>query len=593
MKFPVAFRIFATLNLILFVILFILSIFLFMKVVGGIWFLSAVALAEIWLLVSSMLWFFGSKRSYSLIFITAISLLLLAVGFISLTRSDSISSSDKIGFLICGAFSFIYVLFLFGSLSFKPIREWRQGESSKIADPVLAIFFGVLLITGIGSSYYIENVKKDYIIIESARGLINISSSEAIFDVEFLMESDAIVASFKGDPSRQYEGTIYFSETYAPESDTAFQVAHSVVFKPFMPSDLRAGESIDPADPSLPLFIAEFPTTAARRILIQTLAGIPAMEKSSYTLVHSVRVFDKKTTRDMFVFAEEEFDDAPEYDGYSDQPTDDHVMLGEYDKETPLTITPQLANTLINQFAKDILTNENAQYYFNRNQPSLEINNSRIGHYLHFRSLLDFVPATLNQFLFDNSYEEALVDYNLTSGTWKLTGLNFTDKEDEGPPYFSYINTRLVQWARLNLMPKPEDKILDRTAQEVYEQVFRHMLWQLAAAHEYLNNKEEYFATEANQYRTAMDAENFNGVEYLYDKYRTVDSKAEPFNKVNETMPPEESDYYYLSEPVAIGFWLRRKLDGSDKEMWALVEQILKTYDNYPVGESTQNHSSQ
>jgi hypothetical protein len=578
MKFPVAFRVFASLNIIGFLIFFIQAVGLFVQPVSNSWILIASCFSATWFLVASILWFFGSTRSYSLLLINALVLWIMAGTMLywGFVKGWADSPEDKVLFTVYGSIGILYSVFLLLSLRFKPIKEWSQENQSKLFDSRISTAFLISCVATVGAFYYLEVVKRQFIVLENVPPVEKISSTDVYVNFSYLVDMDGLVILNKTG-SKEVEATIHFSDDYTSKAESEFSSAVRVVFKPFPLGKLRTGESIPTSSTSDSFLYADFPERSVRRILIQTVEAEKISGESVFTPLHSVAFFDNNTTADRFLTAnpEEDVDDEQYFD---DEPDGDFVELNQTDVEFAPALSQEHLLHFLNGFLQDRIEG-GVWYYFNTSTPAIAINGQNIGHYLNFVSILEFFPETLNPFLVEKGFEESVVNYSLNSGVRKWTGLNLTLNFDEEKPAFKFVSSRFISWARQNLLPEANAKIGDQTVQEIYNQVFRRMFWQLAASHEYLvaNN----FDQEVKAYENAMTQPGFEGPAYLYDRYKGVES-SESFALLYSNHPVGEGDYYYFTEQVAIGFWLRREIDVSHEELWKLVKDVLAKYDNYP-----------
>ncbi|MGB0524682.1 MAG: hypothetical protein ACPGJS_17040 [Flammeovirgaceae bacterium] len=135
--------------------------------------------------------------------------------------------------------------------------------------------------------------------------------------------------------------------------------------------------------------------------------------------------------------------------------------------------------------------------------------------------------------------------------------------------YFKGINPAFLDWAA-QLVPKPEARLMGYKAQDFYERVFKRMARIYTLTRLYLTKNMD-FQSEATAYANNFSnrpEDDFYGPSYLYDKYG---------NLLNQF---DVESYEELEADQAFGFWLRRKLDGSDLACWTHLERIMLDYDN-------------
>ena len=132
---------------------------------------------------------------------------------------------------------------------------------------------------------------------------------------------------------------------------------------------------------------------------------------------------------------------------------------------------------------------------------------------------------------------------------------------------FQHYNPEIIVWAAKNLIPSPETKIGDISAKKVYNIVFSKFIRMMVESYNYLQNNE--YEKECNAYRNNFGLKSFDGLEYLNNKYSGIlpaYDKSENFTAMTSSM--------------AIGFWLRRKIDNSNEELWNGLTKIMIAYDN-------------
>ncbi len=131
---------------------------------------------------------------------------------------------------------------------------------------------------------------------------------------------------------------------------------------------------------------------------------------------------------------------------------------------------------------------------------------------------------------------------------------------------FHRYNPEMVNWATNNLIPSPKTKIDGVSAQKIYSVVFSKFFRMMAETHKYL--QENDYQKEAEIYQTNFSARSFDGQKYLNNRYYgrvSAYDKAENFTS--------------MTSSLAIGFWLRRKLDNTNTEVWNGLTKVMNTYD--------------
>ena len=121
---------------------------------------------------------------------------------------------------------------------------------------------------------------------------------------------------------------------------------------------------------------------------------------------------------------------------------------------------------------------------------------------------------------------------------------------------FNYINPEFAKWATNNLIPDPTDNFLGTEAQNVYNVVIRKQIRKLAQAYFWVLFEMPYFTGE---YKVNVLENDMDGLVFLYE---------------NAGENSDDRSVWYR------GFWARREIDGSHKEIWAGLEKVLILYDN-------------
>lgn len=138
------------------------------------------------------------------------------------------------------------------------------------------------------------------------------------------------------------------------------------------------------------------------------------------------------------------------------------------------------------------------------------------------------------------------------------------DENDHEP--FHYYNPEIVKWGYTNLIPDPNSLIGDKTAQQVYDAVMKRFFRLMVESHYLLHTGD--LKIEVEQYQSQIGMANFEALEYLTQRYA---GKLTQYEEVDE--------YSGLQPSYAIGFWLRREMDGSANEFWIGFSKVMDLYD--------------
>lgn len=178
-------------------------------------------------------------------------------------------------------------------------------------------------------------------------------------------------------------------------------------------------------------------------------------------------------------------------------------------------------------------------------------------------------------------YGWVFVGGDQADGESGFTGLSVLDlyqpDPDESRP-FRFINPRIVEWARANLIPSPDAEIGAYTAQELYNGIFRTSVRHMASVFLYLSKVRD-FETEVDEFRVAMDMEEFYGPSYYNDRYGRIATC--------------EWDALRYEFATTAGWWIRRGFEGSANAFWGGLTRILQQYDSEwyeSVGNEIESH---
>jgi hypothetical protein len=128
-------------------------------------------------------------------------------------------------------------------------------------------------------------------------------------------------------------------------------------------------------------------------------------------------------------------------------------------------------------------------------------------------------------------------------------------------------NKKIIRWAGENLIPPPDRIFMGTT----YKKVYHSMLFRVARLHALVYmTLHPTIKKEAKAYEAAMNiSSNKDGIKYLKSKYL----------QKTATFYPLSDDGTFLTGFHVAGFWLRRYLDGTDKELCRVLGKLLKLYD--------------
>jgi hypothetical protein len=590
MKFPVAFRVFASLNIIGFIVLLIQTVLLYNFPAFGVWLIAASAFATIWLLVTSFFWFFGSKKSYPFLYLTPLMLWLLG-GITLWSASATLSDNEKqqafFMFIIYGSLCSIYGLFMLVTMFFAPVKKWCSEAAINKADLLPIALFTLIGLITFGTFYLMDSKGGKYIVMDEGYISEVMTTNMVTVNYDNLTEFSGLVIS-KDDTVKEIKALVYFANNYEAKNPGDFFQVDTIVFKPLQGNSLRDGEYLPTIGPlNAVQLVAEFKPVKARRIMVVDLSNASmANHQYAFSPVNLVPRFQMKLEREKFItydnVTKPETEPAVEYESvdYGEmEASEDGIVYEDLANATNLTSDESVE--LVEGFLGEIVSNyEQSQYHFS-GEHTLYIDDNGFGKYVNFRTMFnEYTGAPLNR-LAARKTEEERSEFSMNSAIWTISGVNMYVTNEDLP--FNAVNPAFLRWAETNLIPEPDQSFMNHTSQEIYNNMFRRTMWMLAAAYEEVGSDEEYQA-KANAYYEAMTSTaDFYGPTYLYETYGQNEGDTW-FSKVYQEFPQQENEYFYFDESIAMGFWLRRKLDGTDKEVFRLLEKILEKYDNYVWG---------
>ncbi len=162
-------------------------------------------------------------------------------------------------------------------------------------------------------------------------------------------------------------------------------------------------------------------------------------------------------------------------------------------------------------------------------------------------------------------YEPVLYNYKAIE---KLSGIKcFTKTIAEDGTKFNYLNPEIIDWGYEELLPKPKLKIQEYTCKEIYKTVFSRFFRMMTEAYIY-GNKDNDIKELKEDYINTMYDNGYGGLDILEERHSGALQK------------------YYVSRDgtimtpaMAIGFWIRRDIDGSSDKLWKKLQKFMLLYD--------------
>lgn|GEM_PF-6611941 len=574
MKYPVVLRVFAIINLLMFIILLIQSLLFYFEPKDLLFDLTSV-FAALWLLITSLVWIFGSRQSYSFIYLTAICLFTLAGATLHLTFVVRDIPREKESFSFLTSYSIIiavYALMVLSIMLLKPVKKWLTENNLKKIDRIPLISFSLCFLIPAASLLALNKLNPQYIYIESfysSSSADSGSSPDFIMDLNHLTEFDGILIA-KTDQVSELKLVVCYSDNWnTPASATDCFRVDTLFFTPISAGAFTGGLPMAGGSLNSSYLIARMPLVKARRIFVKDFKNQTVFTQSFlFATVHSGNHFEH--------LSESKFVDSN--DGgrpFGNQAVMAPVPQTNLDKVEHSALTEKMRTLLIKSFFETMADDSYASYLFT-SRKTIRLKGLNVGMYKEFRNMFDAYGLKSIQAVSSDSGD--LLDEALT----RLSGLSPYQADETMP--FKHVNSTFVEWVERYGLPNTDEEFLGFTTKEIYETVFRRMIWMLAAAHEFVDDGN--FDSEAQEYlkRATNSDSTFYALSYLGNRYsERFERGYSSFTKVNEKFKDDmRENYFPFNENIAIGFWLRRRLDGSDIAIWNLVTDILNTYDNYP-----------
>ena len=141
------------------------------------------------------------------------------------------------------------------------------------------------------------------------------------------------------------------------------------------------------------------------------------------------------------------------------------------------------------------------------------------------------------------------------------------DSQDD----FGHYNPEFVKWLIENLIPGAEDENFRWISEPVYKQFLQKTARVYFLTMQKLSSDTEYYENEVSWYLGALEAGELDPYwPYRYGSY-LPDSVYDRYL---------DSDFYYGNVVgCAVGFWIRRKIDGTADLFYQGLYKLLKTYD--------------
>ncbi len=554
MKYPVAFRVFGVINLLLFVFL---ALTVFVTLSDSYRYTLILAHAQLfvtaWVLVTTLAWMFASKSSYHFLYtmgfaLLALSVLWLLASFDLLTPSRQTNSDKKMMAIIFGSL-LLYPVFLFGALFFKPLQEWT---SSRFSVKHIGYFGLTLCITSL-----------------MLTGLVWLNTRSVRIPVGIASET---------------------------QNDEISQIQYrQVTFKsPILTNGLK-NESLHPDKNNFPAYVElayvaqrPFDYTSAQKIVVEVEQGFsdikirfPLIKMAAYELRPCTKDGAMLTDNESFyvgrltpslfykmfddpattIFFDEEY--VEELATYEEEEEYDAYAGYNGAKLTAETTARFRGIFLVELYQKNP---EYRDYYYDMLYPiELDYDDRPFAFGMLKLGIGYLIPNLLQTVRLFQGFQH----YDMNNYLETLTGHpTFRSNDSEELEGFNLVNPEILSFAEETLIPSPEEYAGGKTMQEVYDLIFQRFARMTVLSYKHLHDSLD-IELEARAYIDLIKySRDFYAPTYLMEKYgspqeRALDGKSDSWTQ----------DWEF------IGFWLRRKIDGTDEQIWGIISMVMGQYD--------------
>lgn len=142
----------------------------------------------------------------------------------------------------------------------------------------------------------------------------------------------------------------------------------------------------------------------------------------------------------------------------------------------------------------------------------------------------------------------------------------YSDLMDDSKP-FGFFNPDLVRWGHENLIPPATATVAGVAVTTIYSVVFSRFFRLITESYLWLVQSGNW-RKEQDEYWKMAQKKNVWGVEWLQKRYAGA-LKPYDIGWDGTCMTPQ----------MAIGFWLRRSLDGTSDELWTGLKKVMTRFD--------------
>jgi hypothetical protein len=149
----------------------------------------------------------------------------------------------------------------------------------------------------------------------------------------------------------------------------------------------------------------------------------------------------------------------------------------------------------------------------------------------------------------------------------ELSGIPVMSEAHDYSKPFGYYNPDIIRWGHENLIPAADASVAGVPVQDIYDKVFSRFFRMMTESYLYLVDSGTY-SQEMSAYMDMAEKKSQDGLDWLQSRYKNaLPAYSCPWD--GTTMTPQ----------MAVGFWLRRGLDGTSQELWTGLRKVMKRFD--------------
>jgi len=226
--------------------------------------------------------------------------------------------------------------------------------------------------------------------------------------------------------------------------------------------------------------------------------------------------------------------------------------------------TPYLTDQIIEMY--EIVLERSGNPYLEDNEVTLELYGQKYGMDYHELAHIAYHYSQGAESYLSMKYDVPFNGESYTDTYQHIMGVNLFNEEKQLSlgANFNFINPEAVRWMRQNILVKPNNYIGSKTFQTLFDKVAARHFKVMIASFYYIISQD--IDLHAKEYILAAQEED--GAMYLLNKYHFV---AHEYYEKGLSVE-------YLNPSIGIGFWLRRYVDGSFKELAIAYLDVINTY---------------